>query len=70
MKFIGHQKGTNKLQAFDFPGIPTEQTHGKTFSYVVGPFKTRRAQKWAASCGFNNPHFQHVEDAERISKVN
>jgi len=36
---------------------------------VIGPFVTKRAAIWAEKHGYNNPHFQHVRDAERISKL-
>ena len=68
MKYIGMIKGKN-FEIFNFPGTPTVESHGHIYSYVVGPFKTARAQVWAAEYGRNNPHFQHVNDAERISKL-
>ena len=34
----------------------------------IGPFRTKRAAKWAEEYGQSNPHFQHVNDAERLSK--
>jgi len=45
---------------------PTEWTHGKQYLAVIGPFRTKRAAIWAESQEFN-PHFQNVNDAERIS---
>lgn len=47
--------------------IPT-QTQFPQFSYVVGPFRTKRAAKFLAEFGQNNPHVQCVSDAETISK--
>lgn len=35
---------------------------------IIGPFWTKRACLWAEKYGYNNPHFQTVDDAERISK--
>jgi hypothetical protein len=58
----------------DFKGIfrsdvtPTEDTHGSQYRYVVGPFRTLRAAEFMAQYGYNNPHLQCVEDAERIVK--
>ena len=68
MYFIGHKTG--KLVAFDCDYIPTEKSHGHLYGAVIGSFKTRRAQKWAEQYGYMNPHFYHVDDAERISKIN
>lgn len=46
---------------------PTEETHPQ-FGAVIGPFRTRRGAVWAEKYGLNNPHFQHVNDAERLAK--
>lgn len=55
--------------AFKSDFQPTPLTHGDSFIAVVGPFKTKRAAIWAASpAAINNPHYQCVADAERISK--
>jgi hypothetical protein len=40
------------------------------FKYAIGPFVTKRAALWAEKYGLNNPHFQHVRDAERLSRLN
>ena len=46
---------------------PTEENQ-PTFSAVVGPFKTKRAALWAERYGYQNPHFQHVDYAERMAR--
>jgi len=48
---------------------PTEKNCGHIYRYVIGPFKTKRAALWAEKYGKNNPHFCHVEDAERLAKI-
>jgi hypothetical protein len=68
MKYIGYNKETQSFKPFDSDSEPTNESHGSIFIYVIGPFKTRRAQKWSVLYGKNNPHFQHVNDAERLSK--
>jgi hypothetical protein len=65
--FVGHIKG-GKLVAFQCKDTPTADTHGRIYGAVVGPFKTKRAAMWAENNGPGNPHFQHVNDAERLSK--
>jgi len=57
-----------KFKAFQSAETPTKETHGKEFSAAIGPFVTKRAALWAEKYGFNNPHFQTVNDAERLSK--
>lgn len=66
--YVGHTGF--KLVAFASATIPTLAEYGDRFGYgaVTGPFKTKRGAKWAEQYGQNNPHFQHVNDAERIAK--
>jgi hypothetical protein len=47
---------------------PTRETFPQ-FIYTIGEFKTRRGQLWALQYGKNNPHFTHVNDAERYAKI-
>jgi hypothetical protein len=65
--YIGHLRG-GKLQAFQSNKLPTHESHGKLYYAVTGPFKTKRAALWAEKYGYNNPHFQTIDDAERLSK--
>jgi len=65
--YIGH-KTNGGLIAFSDTSTPTEQGYGKLFGAVIGPFKTKRAALWAEKYGRFNPHFQHVNDAERLAK--
>lgn len=65
--YVGHCTG--KLKAFSAINLPTEATHGDLYKAVIGPFKTKRAALWTEQYGQNNPHFQHVNDAERLSQV-
>lgn len=52
--------------AFSCIGTPTPD--GKYFA-TIGPFKTKRAALWAERYGYDNPHFTHVSDAERLAKL-
>mgnify|MGYP001610468413 FL=1 len=47
---------------------PTREMYDQSFVAVIGPFRTRCAAKLAEKYGRSNPHFQHVNDAERLSK--
>ena len=63
--YVGHKSGI--ARAFPSTITPSESSHGWLFNAVVGPFRTRRAAEWAASpAAYNNPHYHHVRDAERI----
>lgn len=57
-----------KHKAFRAANTPSFQSHGSQYTYVIGPFKTKRAANWVEKYGKNNPHFQHVDDAERLSR--
>jgi hypothetical protein len=64
--YLGHGKGFKKVFSLDH--VPTPKEFPDMFAFV-GPFITKRAALWAAS-QYNNPHYQHVRDAERLSKIN
>ena len=66
MKWYVGIKGNTRMN-FRSERKPTQATHGDRYDAVVGPFRTKRAAFWAVS-QFNNPHFQTVADAERISR--
>ena len=49
--------------------MPTFHTHGIRYTAVIGPFRSRLAAEIMAKHGENNPHFQHVEDAESFARL-
>ena len=55
-------------ETFSSEEKPTCATHGKLYSAVIGPFRTKRGADYMSHFGFNNPHCQHVDDAERLAK--
>jgi hypothetical protein len=61
---ISHKDGS--YHAFTWSGNPTPKN--QKYAAVIGPFKTKRAALWAEKHGKGNPHFQHVDDAERLAK--
>jgi hypothetical protein len=54
-----------RREVFRYAGNPTQRTHGKTYDYVIGPFRTRAGAVVMAKHGGGNPHLQTVADAER-----
>lgn len=67
--YLGHSLTNYMTEAFQFDREPTIGTHGNIYAAVIGPFRTKRAAKWAEKHGFMNPHFQTVEDAERLCRL-
>jgi hypothetical protein len=65
--YVGIKAG--KRIPFSSETTPTEQSHGKLYDAVIGPFETVRGQNFMVMSGRNNPHCQTVADAERISKA-
>lgn len=65
--YVGIGKDGN-YYGFSSVETPTRETTPE-FIAVIGPFRTRRARLWAIKYGKGNPHFHHVNDAERLSKV-
>jgi len=45
---------------------PTRETC--SYVYVIGPFRTMAGAQFMADYGGNNPHLQHVDDAERLAR--
>ena len=70
--YIGRRKNCNKPGCYDVfraAGHPTEVAYGTRYSFVIGPFRTRRGAGCMANYGWNNPHLQSVADAERLTKT-
>ena len=64
--YVG-RKGAS-LTPFKSATVPTQESHGKLYGAVIGPFRTKRGAVFHAAVGSNNPHIQHVNDAERIAR--
>lgn len=64
--YIGIDKNGDWF-GFSSVNTPTRESTPE-FVAVIGAFKTKKAQLWALQHGKNNPHFQTVNDAERLSK--
>lgn len=56
-----------KRETFTSYSEPTEKSHGHKYAAVIGPFRTKRGAEYMAKYGRNNPHLQHVDDAERLA---
>ncbi len=63
-----HPGQLGSYSAFKYPHTPT-RNETPWFGAVIGPFRTKRAALWAEKYGRSNPHFQHVDDAERLAKL-
>ena len=66
--YVGIRHNSIARRVFKSEMVPTQSTHGHLFSAVIGPFRTKRGACFCALFGHNNPHIQHVNDAERIAK--
>lgn len=49
---------------------PVHATHGSHYAAVIGPFRTLNGARYMEQYGRGNPHLQHVEDAERLARLN
>jgi hypothetical protein len=67
--YVGRSIETGRLTVFRSRGKPTEETHGETYTYAIGPFRTVRGARYMADCGENNPHCVTVEQAERLAEL-
>lgn len=66
---IETSSGCNVYRAFRAFSDPTPESHGNHYAACIGPFTSKRGALWAVKHGAGNPHFQHVTDAERLSKL-
>ena len=67
--YVGRSVETGRLVMFRSKVTPTNETHGATFRYAIGPFRTARAARLMADHGENNPHLVTVAQCERIAAV-
>lgn len=65
--YVGRKQGHAGRVVFKSANTPTPEAYPQ-FASVIGPFRTKRAAILTAVTGGNNPHIQHVRDAERIAK--
>lgn len=68
--YVGCKAGAGR-EVFRSNVTPTEESHGKMFAMVIGPFRTLRGARWMAHPirGTHNPHCVTVADAERLAKI-
>ena len=66
--YVGIRIDTGKRELFRWAGTPVRETHGHIYAAAIGPFRTVRGARFMVERGANNPHVQHVRDAERIAK--
>ena len=59
-----------RREVFRSASTPTEESHGNTYIYVIGPFRTVRGAEFMARFGAGNPHCQDVNSAERCALAN
>lgn len=66
--YVGHIRGTIQSEVFSTDKTPTEKDYPQ-YAAVTGPFKTKRGACYMAKYGYNNPHLQHVNDAEHYAEI-
>ena len=66
--YVGICQDSGKREVFKATKEPTFASHGSVYAAVIGPFRTMRGARFMADHGPNNPHVQHVNDAERIAR--
>ena len=66
--FIGVTR-TGRFVAFTTIEEPTESNFCNSYIALIGPFSTRKAADWAEKYGRGNPHFQTVNDAEKLCRL-
>ena len=65
--YVGLAHG--KRETFRCAFAPTEETHGKLYAAVIGPFNTRKGAEFMRDYGAGNPHCRCVSEAESLARV-
>lgn len=64
--FVGNNLDKYIREAFKSDEVPTVATHGHLYTYVIGPFKTKRCAQWAKNHQFTT--LQTVDEMEAYVK--
>jgi hypothetical protein len=67
--YVGVRVDNGKRERFRSAVTPTQDTHGQTYIYAIGPFRTVAGAEFMRDYGANNPHCQCVSDAERLARL-
>lgn len=62
--YVGEKNG--KRSIFRSAKTPTQVSHGRDFTYVIGPFSTKLGAEVMANA--HGPQIQTVSEAERYAK--
>jgi hypothetical protein len=65
--YVGVQPGGGR-ERFNSASVPTQETHGRLYAAVIGPFRTARGAEFMRLYGRGNPHVQCVADAGRLER--
>jgi hypothetical protein len=66
--YLGKQKQGDLVQ-FRSPIVPTKESHGRLYTAIIGPFKSKVGASYFARYGQNNPHIRTADDAERLARA-
>jgi hypothetical protein len=65
--YVGY-KSKGPYEVFKSETLPTLESHGELYGYVIGPFRTMRGARWMRDHGANNPHAINVAACEKLAK--
>ena len=65
--YVGRKQSA--AMVFASATTPTREEYGAIYHSVTGPFRTKRGAMFDAAVGLNNPHVQHVRDAEWLAQL-
>jgi hypothetical protein len=64
--WLGLREG--KRTVFRSVETPSWDSHGRLYSAVIGPFRTKRGAEFMRDHGDANPHCRTVNDAEHLAR--
>ena len=68
MLYVGILNKSIKREVFTSHTEPDKLSHSHKYACCIGPFKTIKGANYMCDYGYNNPHIQCVDDAEKIVK--
>jgi hypothetical protein len=67
--YVGRSAKYATAEAFPHHEQPTQESFGKMYDYVIGPFKTKRGAEYYAKHGKGKPHALTVKLAESLARI-
>ena len=69
MAYYLGRRAQGDLILFHSLHVPTKESHGTRFVFVIGPFKSKVGASYFARYGRDDPRIRTAEEAERLARA-